>query len=140
MQLALRTTVGRNGRWHGIAHAFNGSLQQANGLIGLGLKLGFGGALTYPRALQLRRLASELPLSALVLETDAPDMAPQWLYVNAEQRAAGLVQPPNSRVELPRIGAELDELRGISVADLAQATCQNALDALPRLSRLPAAS
>ena len=140
VQLALRTTVGRTGRWHGIAHAFNGSLQQANGLIGLGLKLGFGGALTYPRALQLRRLASELPLSALVLETDAPDMAPQWLYVNAEQRAAGLVQSPNSPVELPRIGAELAELRGISVADLAQATCQNALDALPRLSRLPAAS
>ncbi len=137
---ALRGTMGRAGCWRGIAHAFNGSLQQAHGLIGLGLKLGFGGALTYPRALQLRRLATELPLSALVLETDAPDMPPHWLYVNAEQRAAGQVQPPNSPAELPRIGAELAALRGISVADLAQATYQNGCEALPRLSRLPAAS
>ncbi len=137
---ALRATMGRAWRWRGIAHAFNGSLQQAQGLIGLGLKLGFGGALTYPRALQLRRLATELPLSALVLETDAPDMPPHWLYVNAEQRAAGQVQPPNSPTELPRIGAELAALRGISVADLARATYQNGCEALPRLSRLPAAS
>src|SRR5690606_18119264 len=56
----------------GIAHAFNGSLQQAQAFIALGFKLGFGGALTYDRALQLRRLAAELPASALVLETDAP--------------------------------------------------------------------
>lgn len=133
---ALRTTAARAGRWRGIAHAFNGSLQQANGLIGLGLKLGFGGALTYPRALQLRRLATALPLSALVLETDAPDMPPHWLYVNAEQRVAGQLQSPNSPTELPRIGAELAALRGISVVDLAQATCQNACDALPKLAGL----
>ncbi len=131
---ALRTTAGRAGRWRGIAHAFNGSLQQAQALIGLGLKLGFGGALTYPRALQLRRLATELPLETLVLETDAPDMPPQWLYVNAEQRAAGQVQPPNSPTELPRIGAELAALRGISGVDLARATCRNACDALPKLA------
>lgn len=130
---ALRATVGRAGRWRGIAHAFNGSVQQAQALIGLGLKLGFGGAVTYPRALQLRRLASELPLAALVLETDAPDMPPQWLYVSAEQRAAGQVQPPNSPAELPRIGAALAALRGIPVATLAQATYQNACEALPRL-------
>lgn len=137
---ALRATTGRAGCWRGIAHAFNGSLQQAQSLLGLGLKLGFGGAFTYPRALQLRRLAAELPLSALVLETDAPDMPPQWLYVTAEQRAAGEVQPPNSPVELPRIGAALAALRGICAADLAQATCQNALAALPRLSGSPRAS
>ena len=58
----------------GIAHAFNGSLQQAQAFIALGFKLGFGGAVTYDRALQLRRLAAELPESALVLETDAPDI------------------------------------------------------------------
>mgnify|MGYP000735790084 CR=1 FL=1 len=73
----------------GIAHAFNGSLQQAQAFIALGFKLGFGGALTYDRALQLRRLATELPLSAIVLETDAPDIPPHWLYSTAEQRAAG---------------------------------------------------
>ena len=49
-------------RWHGIAHAFNGSEQQAQACIDLGLKLGFGGAVTFERALQLRRLAATLPL------------------------------------------------------------------------------
>ncbi len=136
VQHALRAIAGRDGRWRGIAHAFNGSLQQAQALIELGLKLGFGGALTYPRALQLRRLATELPLDALVLETDAPDMPPHWLYLNAGQRAAGQVQPPNSPAELPRIGAELAALRGISIEALADATTRNALAALPGLKQL----
>lgn len=58
----------------GIAHAFNGSLQQAQQYIDLGFKLGFGGMLTYERSNKLRRLAKELPLDVIVLETDAPDM------------------------------------------------------------------
>lgn len=58
----------------GIAHAFNGSLQQAKQYIDLGFKLGFGGALTYQRATHLRTLAGQLPLDSIVLETDAPDM------------------------------------------------------------------
>ena len=45
----------------GIAHAFNGSEQQALAFVGLGFKLGFGGALTFDRALQIRRLAQTLP-------------------------------------------------------------------------------
>ena len=117
----------------GIAHAFNGSLQQAQTFIALGFKLGFGGALTYDRALQLRRLATELPLSAIVLETDAPDIPPHWLYATAEQRAAGQPQGRNEPAELPRIAQVLAELRGISVAELAAVTCTNAREALPRL-------
>jgi len=62
----------------GIAHAFNGSRQQAEQFIGLGFKLGFGGVLTFERAQKIRALARELPLDALVLETDAPDLAPAW--------------------------------------------------------------
>ncbi|MCM2342158.1 TatD family hydrolase [Rhodoferax sp.] len=122
--------------WHGIAHAFNGSAQQAQSFIDLGLKLGFGGALTYDRALQLRRLAASLPLDALVLETDAPDMPPHWLYKTAQQREAGETQGINSPAELPRIAAVLAELRGLSVADLAAATTRNALAALPKLAGL----
>lgn len=122
--------------WHGIAHAFNGSAQQAQSFIDLGFKLGFGGAVTYERALQLRRLATSLPLDAIVLETDAPDMPPHWLYRTAEQRAAGEAQGGNSPAELPRIGAELASLRGISVAELAGATTRNALAALPKLGAL----
>jgi len=117
----------------GIAHAFNGSLQQAHAFIDLGFKLGFGGALTFERALQLRRLARALPLSAIVLETDAPDIPPHWLYATAEQRQAGQPQGRNSPAELPRIAQVLAELRGISLDALAQATRANACAALPRL-------
>jgi TatD DNase family protein len=122
--------------WHGIAHAFNGSAQQAQSFIDLGFKLGFGGALTYERALQLRRLAASLPLDALVLETDAPDMPPHWLYRTMQQRESGEAQGINSPAELPRIGAELAALRGVSLADLAEATTRNALAALPRRATL----
>ena len=62
----------------GIAHAFNGSLQQAQRFVDMGFALGFGGAMTYERALQLRQLAMALPLEAMVLETDAPDIPPHW--------------------------------------------------------------
>ena len=114
----------------GIAHAFNGSLQQAHAFIELGFKLGFGGALTFERALQLRRLATTLPLSAIVLETDAPDIPPHWLYTPAEQRAAGVPQGRNSPGQLPRIAQVLADLRGISLAEVAHATFENAQSVL----------
>ncbi|MDO8304539.1 TatD family hydrolase [Herminiimonas sp.] len=109
----------------GIAHAYNGSFQQAQTFIELGFKLGFGGAMTYTRALQIRRLATTLPIEAIVLETDAPDMSPAWLH---PQR--------NSPEQLPRIGQALAELRGISVEAVAQLTAANALVAMPRLGVL----
>lgn len=110
----------------GIAHAFNGSVQQAMAFIDRGFKLGFGGALTFDRALQLRRLATALPLSAIVLETDAPDIPPHWLYTPAEQRAKGQPQGRNTPAQLPRIAQVLADLRGLSLAELAQATHDNA--------------
>lgn len=106
----------------GIAHAFNGSMQQAQAYIDAGFKLGFGGAMTYTRALQIRRLATELPLSAIVLETDAPDIAPSWIHPGR-----------NSPDQLARIGAELAQLRGLSVQEVAQATSANARAVLARL-------
>jgi TatD DNase family protein len=120
----------------GIAHAFNGSDQQAAAFVDLGFKLGFGGTVTYERSLQIRRLARELPLDALVLETDAPDIPPHWLYKTAEQRAAGVPQGRNEPGELPAIGAELAALRGMAPAELAAATTANACAALPRLRAL----
>jgi TatD DNase family protein len=119
----------------GIAHAFNGSEQQALAFIELGFKLGFGGALTFERALQIRRLAVNLPLHAIVLETDSPDIPPQWLYRSAAQRAAGEVAR-NEPGELPRIAAQLAALRGLSEPALAQATRTNAIAALPRLAQV----
>jgi TatD DNase family protein len=109
----------------GIAHAFNGSDQQAATFIKLGMHLGFGGAMTFTRALQIRRLASGLPLERIVLETDAPDISPSWIHPGR-----------NSPEQLPAIGAALAELRGIDASEVAAATRRSALAAIPRLAAL----
>ena len=119
----------------GIAHAFNGSEQQAQAFIERGFKLGFGGALTFERALQIRRLAQQLPLDSIVMETDAPDIPPHWLYKTAEQRAAG-ESSRNEPAELPRIAQVLAALRGLPVDELARQTTENARAVLPRLAAL----
>jgi TatD DNase family protein len=120
----------------GIAHAFNGSIQQAQEFVKLGFKLGFGGAVTFERALQIRRLAAELPLASIVLETDSPDIPPHWLYRTADERASGRPQARNEPAELPRIAQVVASLRGIGMDELAHATRQNAVEALPKLAAL----
>jgi len=111
----------------GIAHAFNGSFQQAQAYIDAGFKLGFGGNLTFTRALQIRRLASELPLSSIVVETDAPDIAPAWVHPGV-----------NTPAETAGIGEALAQLRGEAPGYVAEATTNNALDVMPRLRALMA--
>src|SRR5450830_523823 len=110
----------------GIAHAFNGSFQQANEFIKLGFKLGFGGAMTYPRALKIRELATTLPVEAIVLETDAPDIPPEWLGHHGR----------NSPHELLRISEVFGQLRGLNSAQVADITTKNALQVLPKLAQL----
>ena len=112
----------------GIAHAFNGSFQQAEQFIELGFKLGFGGAATYERALQIRRLLKELPLDSIVTETDSPDIPPAWL------RGEGIAF--NEPAFLPRIAKELALVRGVSDAEFASAVWGNAMQVLPRWSAL----
>ncbi|MBC7445047.1 MAG: TatD family hydrolase [Polaromonas sp.] len=124
------------GGWHGIGHAFNGSEQQATEFIKLGFKLGFGGSLSFDSARQIRRLAVSLPLDALVMETDSPDIAPHWLYRTAAQRADGQAQGRNEPGELPRIAGVLAELRGMTAGALAAATTANAVQAFPKLREL----
>jgi TatD DNase family protein len=116
----------------GIVHAFNGSAVQAQHFVDHGMRLGFGGSLTFDRALQIRRHATSLPASALVLETDAPDIPPQWLYRTAAERAAG-APCRNEPAELPGIAAVLAGLRGWTLAQTAAITSANAHAALPRL-------
>jgi TatD DNase family protein len=99
----------------GIAHAFNGSRQQADEFLRLGFVLGFGGAATFSGSTRIRGLAAALPAGAIVLETDAPDIPPAWL--NGAR---------NSPAELPRIAAEIAALRGIAPAELAAVTAANA--------------
>ena len=107
----------------GIVHAFNGSTQQAKRYIDLGFKLGFGGMLTYARSTRLRRLARELPLDSLVLETDSPDLT---VSQHRGER--------NSPEYLPHCLQALAEARGEDPAIIAAATSANARQAL----RMPA--
>ena len=135
---ALLKHLRRAGVCGGIAHAFNGSLQQANAFVSLGFRLGFGGAMTFERALQIRRLAQALPAQALVLETDAPDIPPHWRYRSAEARARGETAR-NEPAELPRIAETLAALRGWTLEETAATTTANACAALPRLAQWVAA-
>lgn len=113
----------------GLAHAFNGSLQQARQFVELGFALGVGGAMTYSRALQIRRLVTELPLEALVLETDAPDIPPAWLLDHRR----------NEPCQVAAIADALAALRGESLQQVLDGTAKTALRVLPKLSGLAAA-
>ena len=110
----------------GIAHAFNGSMQQAHQFIEQGFALGFGGAMTFTRALQIRRLATELPLSAIVLETDAPDIAPAWMLDSRRNE-------PSQVVPIARCMAQLRE---VTESQVLEATAHTARRVLPRLAGL----
>ena len=110
----------------GIAHAFNGSYQQAEQFIDLGFKLGFGGAMTYPRALKIRALACELALESIVLETDAPDIPPEWLKSGER----------NSPAHLKKMSEIMAELRSIKASQVAEITTKNALEILPNITKL----
>ncbi len=109
----------------GIAHAFNGSLQQAEEFIKLGFKLGFGGAMTHTRALRIRELAATLPMASIVLETDGPDIPPDFLPRGV----------PNRPANLQRIAMTLAELRGMSLEEVAAETTANAASVLPMLRK-----
>jgi len=108
----------------GIAHAFSGSRVQAEEFIKLGFKLGFGGAMTYDRATRIRDLAATLPMTSIVLETDAPDIPPAFIVRGT----------PNKPEYMARIAQTLAELRGITLETVALATTENALHALPKLT------
>ena len=97
----------------GIVHAFSGSLQEAQTYIDLGFKIGVGGSITYSRANKSRKTIAQLPLSCLVLETDAPDMP---LMGKQGQR--------NSPEYLPEIFESLLALRNETKQEILQ-TCSN---------------
>jgi len=100
----------------GTVHAFNGSLQQARQYIDMGFKLGFGGMLTYPRSTKIRQLARDLPIEAIVLETDAPDMT---VAAHRGER--------NSPEYLPDCLQALAEVRNVEPDEVARQTTRNAV-------------
>ncbi len=123
----------------GIAHAFNGSRQQADAFVDLGFCLGFGGAMTYTRALQIRRLARSLSDEAIVLETDSPDIPPEWLHrdflaLPPELRTLNPMLLRNTPAQLPRIAECLAALRGTSLTHVSKFTSENVLRVMPRMA------
>lgn len=103
----------------GIAHAFNGSLQQAEEFIRLGFRLGFGGAMTFERATRIRSLAETLSMASIVLETDSPDMPPSFIG-----------KARNSPEYLPKIAEVLANLRKMTANEVAMTTTENAREVL----------
>lgn len=114
--------IRRVGRLTGVVHSFSGSVDQAQRLIDLGFRLGFGGPITYPRARRLRHLVSTLPVEALLAETDAPD-----------QPLCGCQGQRNTSAQLPRVIETMAALRQVPVATLAVQLDANAR----QLFRLP---
>lgn len=108
----------------GIAHAFNGSVQQAQAFIDLGFKLGFGGAMTYTGSTRIRALAAALPLETIVLESDAPDIPPAWASTMRNEPA-----------NVARFAQVLAELRGLELSELAAQITNNACQALRLAAR-----
>jgi TatD DNase family protein len=97
-----------------LVHGFSGSYQQASKLVDLGCFIGVGGVVTHTNAKKTRDTIARLPVDSLVLETDAPDMAPQ-----------GVRPGENSPVYLSRVLAALAELRGADAAALGRALLCN---------------
>jgi len=123
----------------GIAHAFNGSDQQAGHFVERGFRLGFGGAVTFDSARQIRHVAATVPASAIVLETDSPDIPPTWIYRTAAEREAHVPPLPQARnepAEVARIAESFAALRAVSLAEMAVTTWANAVAVMPKLAGL----
>ncbi|WP_100640171.1 TatD family hydrolase [Marinobacter salexigens] len=106
----------RRANWSGraLVHGFSGSYQQASKLVDLGCYVGVGGIITHPRAQKTRDTIARLPLETLVLETDAPDMAPDGVKPGA-----------NSPVYLRRILESLCDLRNEPVGEVSSVLFSN---------------
>ncbi|MDO5667206.1 MAG: TatD family hydrolase [Alcaligenaceae bacterium] len=111
----------------GIAHAFNGSQQQADQFIERGYLLGIGGAVTFERAQQIRRHAQNYDLKHYALETDSPDIAPSWLASHSAR---------NTPAQIRGIAEVFAELRGESFSEIEKQTGENVLNTFPRMKDL----
>jgi TatD DNase family protein len=99
----------------GVLHCYSGDLERAERLVGHGFLVSLAGVVTYKNADSLRAVAMGLPLTALVLETDAPYLAPQ--PHRGQRNEPAYVRP---------IAQHVADLRGAALADVARATSVNA--------------
>lgn len=116
----------------GCVHAFNGSAAQAQALLKLGMKLGYGGAMTYEGSRRIRKIFSELSEDAWVLETDAPDMP------GSAARVLHPENPVSTAADIAEYAVEASSLRNREIEEIARRAYLNTEEAFPRLTRLPA--
>jgi TatD DNase family protein len=101
-----------------IYHCFDGTAEHAQRALTAGMMLGFGGRVTHRARRELLEITGQIPLDHLLLETDAPYLAPEPVRSR-----------DNEPANLPLIAQEIAEARGVSVTELTQATTENAMRA-----------
>ncbi len=112
---AVIASIRRTGRLRGVVHSFSGSPEQARQLWNLDFMIGLGGPVTYERANRLRKLAAEMPLEFLLLETDAPD-----------QPDAGIRGHRNEPARLVAVCETIAALCDAAPEQIARTTSENA--------------
>jgi TatD DNase family protein len=109
----LRRYMGKMEK-RGVLHCFSGDIDMAKEAIDLGLYLSIAGPVTYPKSLSLQRIAQEVPMDSLLLETDCPWLAPQFRRGKRNEPAY-----------ITAIAEKIAKLRGLSVTTIADATTAN---------------
>lgn len=99
----------------GVVHCFSGSLEMAKEVINLGMYIGIGGVLTFKNSLKLKEVAREIPLQKILLETDAPYMAPEPFRGKTNHSALIIF-----------VAEKLAEIKNLSVQEVLEATSKNA--------------
>ena len=106
----------------GVMHCWAGTVEEANRTVALGLALGFGGTLTFKNAEEVRQAAQTVPLETLLIETDAPFLAPM---PHRGKR--------NEPAYVRFVAERLAELRGMTLDEIARLTTGNAHRIFPKL-------
>lgn len=112
----------------GIVHAYSGGIEEARHYVKLGFRLGIGGPLTYDQSRRLRSVVSDMPLEAMVLETDAPDMIP------LPHRPPGPGRTRNSPEFLPSVAEALAVLKNVPLDEVQRVSREQTLSVLRLLA------
>lgn len=98
----------------GVFHCFSGTVEQAKRILGFGLKIGLGGILTFKNG-KIDKFMSEIPMEEIVLETDAPYLAPHP-YRGKRNESSYMI----------KVAERLAEIHDISLEEVAEITSANA--------------
>lgn len=105
---------GKKGGFKAILHCFTGNMSEAKEVIERGWHLSFSGIVTFKKSEELRLIAKEIPLSQILIETDAPYLAPQ--------SKRGKMNEPSF---LPEIAETIAKAKGLEIIEIAMATKEN---------------